>query len=101
MKYWKTKHSNLLIADAREDICNECYIYANRHKYQMSRKPGDAADAARKPAEKGDNAEVVDDGEGHVNLDAEIAAMVEGKKLVLRAMWRWHRNNESFINRKS
>ena len=28
-KYWKTHHSNLVIPNAREDMCNECYVLAN------------------------------------------------------------------------
>lgn len=37
VQYWNKMFPLLIIARPREDICGECYIYANRHKYLSSR----------------------------------------------------------------
>ena len=34
--FWKEKYPRLLISKAAEDICNLCFQFANRHKYQKS-----------------------------------------------------------------
>lgn len=36
--FWNSKHASIVIARPRADICNECYIYANRHKYLVSKQ---------------------------------------------------------------
>lgn len=39
LKYWGRFYPLLVICKPREDVCGECYIYANRHKY-IKRKTG-------------------------------------------------------------
>ena len=33
LAFWRKEYSNLIIASPREDICGDCWIFANRHKY--------------------------------------------------------------------
>ena len=69
--YWKTHYPNLVIAGSREDICNECFIYANRHKYTMIEK------SKQDYADQGPE----EDDEETINMDD----MLHGKQLVLAA----------------
>jgi hypothetical protein len=36
-QYWKAHYPKLVVAAAREDVCNQCFVYANQHKYFSSR----------------------------------------------------------------
>jgi DNA-binding transcriptional regulator GbsR (MarR family) len=40
--FWKEKYPHLKISKPAEDICNLCYQFANRHKYQKSSTVGEA-----------------------------------------------------------
>jgi hypothetical protein len=68
----------LIIAGSREDICNECYIYANRYKY-LTRNKKEGADATNDDGE-----EPPPDDDNEDDQQAE-EAMVAAEKLVTDA----------------
>jgi hypothetical protein len=85
LRYWAKHHPKLLIAGAREDVCNQCYVFANRHRY--ARKLKDDAFALCPPVGDG-GPPVVDEPppeEDDVNEDDDIAAMEEGEDIVVKA----------------
>jgi hypothetical protein len=61
--YWKTNFCHVVIPGSREDVCGECYIYANRHRYAVTKKEDDAL--------------LSSDDE-----DVQLADMVAGEKMV-------------------
>jgi hypothetical protein len=71
-RYWTKHHPKLLIAGAREDVCNQCYVFANRHRYAKR---------------KNDAAEEKEEGppEDEINEDNDIEAMEGGEQLVMAA----------------
>jgi hypothetical protein len=80
-RYWAKHHPKLFIAGAREDVCNQCYIFANRHRYVARMKQA---------AEEEDEAKGNDDKEQQQqqqgppaadddNEDEEEARMLRGK----------------------
>ncbi len=38
VKYRKDNHNFLVVSDPNRDICNQCHVFANRHKYNISNK---------------------------------------------------------------
>ena len=36
LSFWNRFYPKLVIANPAEDICNQCYIFANQHKYSGS-----------------------------------------------------------------
>jgi hypothetical protein len=39
--YWAKHYPKMFVAGAREDVCNQCYVFANRHKYVAKKKTAD------------------------------------------------------------
>jgi hypothetical protein len=37
LRYWKKNFPLIRIQNAREDICNDCYVFSNEHKYRDQR----------------------------------------------------------------
>jgi hypothetical protein len=70
-RFWHSNHPKLIIAGSREDICNECYIYANRYKY-ASRKKSEAEEGEEGPPQQ----EVAND------IDNRTEGMLAGEQLV-------------------
>jgi hypothetical protein len=38
LRYWKANYPRIVIQRAREDICNECYVFSNEHRYRDQRQ---------------------------------------------------------------
>ena len=68
--FWEKNYPKLVVARAREDICGECYIYANSHKFKTSTTSNEIAGSN----EANNN-----------NHDANVNEMLEGERLVLKA----------------
>jgi hypothetical protein len=71
------------ILSLREDVCNQCYIYANQHRYAK-----DKSDAAMELEEATDGATETVDNREEERTDAAIAKMLESEKLVTDAAHR-------------
>jgi hypothetical protein len=67
-RYWSKHYPKLFIAGAREDVCNQCYVYANRHRYFAKSKEGE-----------------VQDGDDDGNEEEHVATMERGEQLVIVA----------------
>jgi hypothetical protein len=75
-RYWQTHHPTLVIAGAREDVCNNCYIFANRHRYATNKQKRLAEEGnADDEGPPGQEAEEQEDGDA-------VAVMLEGEELV-------------------
>jgi hypothetical protein len=74
-RHWQKNHPKLIIAGSREDICNECFVYANKYKYGQ-RKKGDQRDEV----EQQDPPEEV-----AIDEAMDCAEMVAGEELVKAA----------------
>jgi hypothetical protein len=76
LNFWNKNYPKLVIPSAAEDICNECYMYANRHKYALLEK------------DKNNEGDDSDDEEGKAESDDEEEAnrkMLLNEDLVLKA----------------
>jgi hypothetical protein len=59
--YWKTNYPKLIIQRASEDICDDCVIFANQHKYICQRtgrnssnqEDGDESDSSERSTDDG------------------------------------------------
>jgi hypothetical protein len=47
--YWKEQYPKLVIQSRHSDICDECVVFANRHKYLSSQKRTDKDGADQEP----------------------------------------------------
>jgi hypothetical protein len=79
--YWIKQHPNLRIAGARLDVCNQCYVFANRHRYATRKKEEEDAVEQTGEQEQGPPP----DGEDIVDGDEAVATMVRGEELVKTA----------------
>jgi hypothetical protein len=83
-RFWKLHYPKLFVASAREDVCNQCYVFANRHRF---------ASKTNKNAEDVDDlvgdgvAEIGDSGppEEEEDEEEEAIAMVRNEDLVKAA----------------
>jgi hypothetical protein len=81
-RYWAKHHPKLFIAGAREDVCNQCYIFANRHRYaSRKKKTGEENDVD----EDDDEVQGPPVAEDDANEDEDLAAMVNGEEMVMNA----------------
>jgi hypothetical protein len=71
-QHWKTNFAKLVVAGARQDVCNECYVFANKHRYaKRTRARVEDDDDQHGPQEEDD-----------VNEEAAAKEMEESEKLV-------------------
>jgi hypothetical protein len=86
--FWKRNYPKLVVATAREDVCNQCFIYANQHKYYVQRVKSAAATAALvaeelvEDDEENEDAAPPDDEEDD---DEDGLRMLESETLVTKA----------------
>jgi hypothetical protein len=71
LNFWKTHYPKLVVPRPSEDICNECFLYANRHKYSTTV----ATTAAE---ERNPNAAVA-------TVNARAEQMEENEAMILKA----------------
>jgi hypothetical protein len=88
-RYWTKHHPKLFIAGAREDICNQCYVFANRHRYATRKKtPAEEEDEEETKSDEDDEDEQQQlgppVGDGSDDED-DLEAMVQGEALILAA----------------
>jgi hypothetical protein len=75
--YWKKNYPKLVIAGARQDVCNECYVFANKHRFAKRKtKEGTTTDEDADQGPHDDN---------NSNEEADEAAMLESERLVALA----------------
>jgi hypothetical protein len=83
--FWKKNYPKLVIAKPREDICGDCWTFANRHKLLSKRKKF-VDDACSSSSESSENEE---DKEGDKSEEdeatEEIEIMMENEELVIEA----------------
>jgi hypothetical protein len=80
LSYWSKHHPKLFVAGAREDVCNQCYIFANRHRYAAKKKQDDELHAIAGDDLIGPSVE-----EPQPNEEEEEDTMVRGEELVKTA----------------
>jgi hypothetical protein len=83
-RYWAKHHPKLFIAGAREDVCNQCYVFANRHRYTAKNKQADEEEG--KEEEENNKQEMqgppaADDD----NEEGDVTTMLRGEELVKTA----------------
>jgi hypothetical protein len=88
-RYWKKHHPKLFIAGAREDVCNQCYVFANRHRYATRKKTPaeeEAEEETKSDEDDEDEQQQVGPPEGDGSDDEDdLEAMVQGEALILAA----------------
>jgi len=63
LRYWKQHHPFLVTAKAREDVCGECYVFANSRQFTTQKKKVKATEPDTDDEEEEDeNASTEDDG---------------------------------------
>jgi hypothetical protein len=86
LEFWKKYYNKLVIPNAAEDICNECYRYANRHKFVTTRQGEDYSGSDSNDGDEEDEEEEEegegDDGEAP---DPAIEKMRRNEELILSA----------------
>jgi hypothetical protein len=80
-RYWKKKYPKLVVATAREDICNQCFVYANQHKYFTARKDDAADEDEEQPLDDQGPPEDDDDEDD----EDGVQKMLDGETLVRKA----------------
>jgi hypothetical protein len=80
-RFWAKHYSKLRIAGAREDVCNQCYIFANRHRYAVRKKATN--DETKEDNEA--NEENIGPPPADEDDEDDAAAMVQGEELVKTA----------------
>jgi hypothetical protein len=84
-QYWKKNYPKLFVASAREDVCNQCYVFANRHRFASKSKASEEDTPVAEDecvAAIGDNGPPEEDEE---NEEDEAVEMVRNEDLVLAA----------------
>jgi len=61
LRYWKRQHPYLVTAKAREDVCGECYVFANSRQFATQKKKANATEEDTDDEEEGENAPAEDD----------------------------------------
>jgi len=84
MRYWKTKYAKMVIPKPREDICGDCFVFANQSKFRIQQQEVTAATTA----EDGDNVSIEsmdcfsgEDGDEDGNFQSALAS----EELILKA----------------
>ena len=79
LSFWNESYPKLVIPNPAEDICNECFRFANQHKF--------ATTTTRKETSEDSSDNDVDQQEGENNdsTQDDIARMEENELLILRA----------------
>lgn len=108
--FWKKEYPHLVIARPREDICGDCWVFANKHKYLRSKKKvqvvQEAAGIYEEESEEDDNAwnqELEEDG-GTATIDdaVEFQRVLESEELIMKASTHVQRakNQRLYFNQK-
>jgi hypothetical protein len=79
-RYWAKHYPKLYIAGAREDVCNQCYVFANRHRFSSKKKP--TVDEETQDDEQEDIGPPPEDEDDEKDEDDEAALMVDGEELI-------------------
>jgi hypothetical protein len=88
--YWKKYYPKLVVAAAREDVYNQCFVYANQHKYFANRlKHKETQEEARQEiaddeVEDEDNIPPLDDNDEE-DEDGLLKKMLDSETLVKKA----------------
>lgn len=82
LTFWKKNHPKLVIPNASEDICNECFVYANRHKYSTSTDP-ESTDALSENNEEAKQEAVVDT--ANEQQEGATKTMLDNEAMILKA----------------
>jgi hypothetical protein len=72
LSFWKKNYPKLVIPKPSEDICNECFVYASRHKYLTHQEQQDGEEDGMQQQQQEDNA-------------ADEAKMLENEEMILKA----------------
>ena len=70
LQFWNDKYPKLVVSKAREDVCGECYIYANAFRYRATQAANQEDDTNDSGSDDGAN----DDGANDDNDCEDIVA---------------------------
>ena len=76
MRYWKTNHAKLVIPKPREDICGDCFIFANQTKFRINQLQATSDD---------DDDSSIMSGFEEEDIDGNLQSALASEELILKA----------------
>ena len=89
MRYWKKNHLKLVIPKPREDICGDCFIFANQSKFRINQQQQDDEAKTCSDDDELSVASGLDDDEDNNNdgggRGSQFQAALASEELILKA----------------